>query len=95
MDEWRYSCKGKDCIRIKVIPGAAKNQLKEIRNGELIVHLNAQPEKGKANKELIKYLSKLAKVSKSEIILKSGETSRHKILELPCGAAEKLEESLG
>ena len=49
----------------------------------LRVNVVAVPEKGKANQELIKYLSRLLRVSKSEIEFVSGETDRYKKLRLP------------
>ncbi|WP_273757899.1 DUF167 domain-containing protein [Bartonella sp. AU55XJBT] len=55
----------------------------ERRDGEkqyLIIRLRAVPEDGKANKALIKFLSKQWKIPSSSIFLKSGATSRYKQL---------------
>ncbi len=47
-------------------------------NEELKVRLNAVPEKGKANEELIAFLAKTWKLPKSSLSIQSGLTSRHK-----------------
>ena len=47
------------------------------------------PEKGKANQELIKYLSKALKVAKSQIEIVGGETDRCKKLKIN-GDSEEL-----
>ena len=47
--------------------------------GEIVVHCRATPENGKANRELIKELSKLFGC---RVMIVSGLASRHKTLEL-------------
>lgn len=49
---------------------------------ELSVRLKASPVDGKANEALIKLLAKEFGVAKSCISIKTGQTSRHKILQL-------------
>lgn len=49
---------------------------------EIRASVTAVPENGKANKALIKFLSKQWKVPKSGISIVSGETDRHKVLDL-------------
>jgi uncharacterized protein YggU (UPF0235/DUF167 family) len=60
------------------------------RGEELVVKVAAAPEKGKANQELIAYLSKACGLPKSAFRLVSGEHSQHKVLELPEEAREFL-----
>lgn len=59
-------------------PNSRSNSFAGEFNGELKVHVAAPPEDGKANKELIKFLSKAFELPKSSILLKKGETSQHK-----------------
>jgi uncharacterized protein (TIGR00251 family) len=66
------------CFRVKVIPKASRSEVVEWENEELKIRLAAVPEKGKANIELIRYLSEVLKLGKSKIQLIQGETSRHK-----------------
>ena len=65
-------------LKIKVIPHSGRTELKE-ENGKLKLYLKAAPEKNKANLELIKFFKKKYELS---VRIKSGETSREKILEI-------------
>lgn len=75
---------------IKAQPGSQQNKIVGIRNKEVLIRLKAQPEKGKANNELIKFLSKALGLSRQEIKLTRGQTARHKTLSLPLEALEKI-----
>jgi uncharacterized protein (TIGR00251 family) len=90
-----YSIK-KDTIllRIKAFPKSERNRISGVRNGELIVRVQAPAQKDQANKELVKFLSKALGVARSEIGVLSGETSRHKVVALPLTAKSALEEAL-
>jgi uncharacterized protein len=74
------TCKEGVLLPVKVVPRASKNAISGWENGELKVRLNAVPEKGEANEELIACLAKTLKVPKSCISIHSGATSRHKKL---------------
>jgi uncharacterized protein len=90
-----YSIKdGKIILGIKARPQAGKNGIAGILNNELVVRINAAPEKGKANREMISWFAKLLHIPKSEIEIVSGETSQHKKLCLPAGALEPLKKIL-
>ena len=65
-------------LKIKVIPHSGRSELKE-EEGKLKLYLKAAPEKGKANIELIKFFKKEYKLS---VRIKSGESSREKVLEV-------------
>ena len=67
-------------LPVKVVPRASKNSIAGWENDELKVRLNAVPEKGEANEELIAFLAKTWKIPKSSLTIHSGETSRHKKL---------------
>jgi hypothetical protein len=69
-------------IKLKVIPGAKKNEIVEHAGSFMRVKISAQPEKGKANRELIKFLAEYLKVPKLAIEIKSGLTQREKFLEV-------------
>jgi uncharacterized protein len=45
-------------VKIRVIPNASVSEIKDFKEGVLQVRLNAVPDKGKANKELIKLFKK-------------------------------------
>ena len=74
-------------IRVRVTPNSSKSGANGIFTDSnmqdfLKVNLNAVPEKGKANQELIKFLSKILKQNKSSFSILSGETDRYKRLQL-------------
>ena len=49
----------------------------------LKVAIKAPAVEGAANKELVKFLSKMFKVPKSDIVFVSGETSKRKHIKMP------------
>ncbi len=67
-------------ITIQVQPNARRNEVLGFEDGILHVKIAAPPVKGKANKELVLFLSQLIGVSKSSINIKSGFTSRRKVI---------------
>lgn len=69
-------------LKIKVIPNSSRNKL-VIKDGKITkVKIAAPPVKGKANKELIKFLAKELNVPKSSIKIVKGGKKRNKILEI-------------
>ncbi len=76
-----------DYLRIKVIPKSAKNEVVEILeddSGEqtIKIRIKAPPVKGKANAELIKFLSKELNVPKDRISIISGKTEQLKLIKI-------------
>jgi uncharacterized protein (TIGR00251 family) len=68
--------------QIKVKPNSKQQIIQEALDGSLTVHLKSLPVDGKANKELIEILAKRFDVSKSQIRIKSGLSSRNKLVEI-------------
>ena len=54
----------------------------EVNGDEITVGITAEPQKGKANKELIEKISEHLGVSKSNVRIVSGEKSRKKLVEV-------------
>ena len=74
-------------LRIKAIPKCAKTEISEIiidGEGEKThkIRLKAPAEKGKANKELIKFLSSHYQVPKENVSIISGKTDRLKLIKI-------------
>ena len=67
-------------ISVRVHPNAARNEVTGVVDGIYQVRVSAPPVKGKANKELIAFLSRLLGVSKSQINIIKGYTARNKII---------------
>lgn len=69
-------------IEVKVIANAKKREI--LREGSFFkVKLISMPRDGKANEELIEFLSDIFRVRKSEIKILRGEKDRHKVVYLP------------
>ncbi|UCC17044.1 MAG: DUF167 domain-containing protein [Dehalococcoidales bacterium] len=67
-------------LSIRVHPGAGKNMITGYTDGVLNVKITTRPEKGKANESLIKYLSNILSIAKSNIAIQKGTTSRNKLI---------------
>ncbi len=81
-------------IDIKVVPGSSKNGIAGIQGDRLRIRVAAAPEDGKANAELISFLSKLLGCPKKEITLISGEKSRLKTVAIPGGFEDLIKRVL-
>jgi len=69
-------------LPIKAQPGASKNEVRGVHNGRLRVCVTQVAEKGKANKAIIKLLSKLLKIPASSLSIVSGESTAKKNLRI-------------
>ncbi len=81
-------------LKIKVKPSSNKNKIVQMGNGVFKIWLKSAPEKGKANKELEKYLKK---VTGTTVKITSGLTSENKTIEFNIDErkfTEKLEKQL-
>ena len=65
-------------LSLKISPKSSKSEIAGIEGEELKLRIAAVPEKGEANTEIIRFLSKQLKIPKSQMTMISGETSRHK-----------------
>lgn len=71
-------------LQVKVIPKSRATEFVEKMDDETYkIRLKAAPEKGKANDELIKFLSHSLLVPRSEIKIISGHSERKKLLRIP------------
>ncbi|HUX38760.1 MAG TPA: DUF167 domain-containing protein [Rectinemataceae bacterium] len=81
-------------LLVKVIPGASKTGASGIRltadGPALLMRVAAAPEKGKANEELVAWLSEGLGLPRSALYLRSGASSRLKLLALPSSCRERL-----
>ncbi len=69
-------------IYLKVIPKSSQNKIEKMEDGSYKVWVTVVPEKGKANRAVIKLLSKYFKVAKSQIEIVGGKTAREKIVDV-------------
>ncbi len=76
-------------LSLKAVPNSSKNMISGILDESLKVKIKAPAVEGAANKELVKFFSKLFKVAKSDIVFINGATSKRKLIKLPLN--EKIE----
>ena len=75
-------------LAVRAVPKASKDavvgwRIDDAGERELEVRVTAVPEKGKATKAVSKVLAAFFGVPKSSVVCVRGETSRHKLFELP------------
>jgi len=63
---------------IKVVPSSGRNKWVLDKAGKLKCYLKSAPERGLANKELIKLIAKVLSVPQAEVQIIAGQTSRNK-----------------
>lgn len=82
MPDW-YRWDGEDLIlELHVQPGARREELSGEHGGRLKVRIKAPPVEGRANRNLIKFLSNLFGVAPRDITLLRGESGRDKRLRI-------------
>ncbi len=72
--------KNKAGISVQVYPGAIRNEIIGFTNNVLLIKISAPPVKGKANREIIAFLSKLLGTKKESISIIKGYTNRNKVI---------------
>ncbi len=77
-------------VKVYVTPRASANKVAGKYNGALKVLLAAPPSTGGANKALLGFMSRLLGVPKSAVSLISGETSRHKVVQIVGVSVEEV-----
>jgi uncharacterized protein len=81
-------------IAVQGHPGAKRNEVVRCEEGVWHIKITAPATEGKANKELIAFLSELLDISKSRISIDKGTTSHRKLIELEGITKETVEERL-
>jgi len=82
-------------FRVRVQPRASANGLAGVMEGALRVRLAAPPVEGKANKALRDFLAKFLGVSKGDVEIVSGESSRNKRVAIKGLDIQGLDRRLG
>ncbi|MBN1765485.1 MAG: YggU family protein [Sedimentisphaerales bacterium] len=75
---------------VKIVPGSGVNRISGLLGAALKINISAPPEKGKANKELIQFLARVLNCPKSSISIISGQTDRHKKIQILDMTGEQL-----
>lgn len=67
-------------IPVQIHVNAKKNEIVRFQDGVWHLKIAAPPVEGKANKELVEFLSEMLGVSKSRITIDTGATNRRKLV---------------
>jgi uncharacterized protein len=77
-------------IAFRVQPNAGRNEVAGCTGGVWRVKVAAPPDKGKANKELIEFLSRVLRLKKDSLNISQGLTSHNKIVQVEGLALEEI-----
>jgi len=77
-------------LTLHIQPGAKKTEVAGEHGDALKIRLAAPPVDGKANAALLEFIAEKLGVAKSAVTLKSGQTSRRKVVEVVGGNANYL-----
>ena len=69
-------------LTLHIQPGARKTEIAGVHGDALKIRLAAPPVDGKANAALIAFVAQHLDLPKSAVTLRSGQTSRRKVLEV-------------
>ena len=70
-------------VKVRVIPNAARSEVVGWVDDALKIKVQAVPEDGKANKAVCELIAGVAGCRARQVIIKSGEKSRVKVLDVP------------
>ena len=69
-------------LSVRIQPRSSKNGVTRMEDGSLKIRLTAPPVDGAANEALVKFLSDTLSISKSQVEIVSGHTSREKRIKI-------------
>ena len=96
MSDWfRQAANGGITLTLHIQPGAKKTEFAGQHGDALKIRLAAPPVDGKANEALIKFIADTLGLAKSAVHLKSGQTSRRKVLEVLGASATTIAKLAG
>jgi len=84
---------GRLLLTLHIQPGAKKTEVCGLHGDALKIRLAAPPVDGKANAALLAFVADRLDLPKSAVSLKSGQTSRRKVVEVagpPADAVQRL-----
>lgn len=80
MEDWWQVGQGGLGLTLHIQPGAKRTEIQGPHGDALKIRLAAPPVDGKANEALIEFVATLLGVPRRAVVLRSGQTSRRKVL---------------
>lgn len=91
MSDWfRVGADGSITLTLHIQPGAKRTECAGMYGDALKIRLAAPPVDGKANAALIDYIAERLDCGRAAVTLKSGQTSRRKVLAVSGCSAEAV-----
>jgi len=91
VSDWlRAIGEGRYTLTLHIQPGARKTEIAGQHGDALKIRLAAPPVDGKANEALLRFVAETLHLPKSSVCLKSGQTSRRKVVEVSRTTAEEI-----
>ncbi len=82
-------------IVVQVQPNASQNRMARFEDGVLHLRIAAPPVKGKANQELLRFLSDILEISQTSLTIEKGLTSKRKVIAVTGLTQQQVTELLG
>jgi len=82
-------------LRVHVTPKSSRDEVIGWRAGEVAIRISTPPAGGKANKAVVRLISKALGVPQSSVRIARGEVSRHKVLEIADAEESDIERTFG
>lgn len=95
MVDWLRDSGGVIILTIHLQPGARTNEIAGRHGEALKVRITAPPVDGRANAALVDFLAQRLGLSRAAVELKSGQTSRRKVLRISGASADAVLRLLG
>ena len=90
MSWFRLTAAGGATLSLHVKKKKKKSECAGLHGEALKIRLAAPPVDGKANEALLRFLAQRLAIPRQQISLKSGQTSRQKVIEIESVTAERL-----
>ena len=81
-------------LRLRVVPGSPTSCIEGVYGERLKVRIKAPPEKGKANRELIRFLASILDTQRAEVTIVGGSGGRDKVVQIAGCSPEELRQRL-
>lgn len=85
----------KDAVfKVKIIPNASQESIVGWLGDTLKIKLTTPPQEGKANKALKQLLAKILAINQTSIIIKQGEASPNKLIQITGSSLEDVKNKI-
>jgi uncharacterized protein len=82
-------------VPLKVLPHASRNEIMGLKNGIWRIKIAAPADRGKANKELIDFISHTLGLKKEAVTILKGHTSHDKLISVEGLSETEIRQKLG